>query len=119
MDDPSKYPSVHTYDECAFQIYNDTKLTGHPGKTYSYNSVHLQLAGSIALAATNTTSIQDVIDKYLMKPYNLTDTACAYPTPDIPQLAICMQTVGSDYAKFLQAQLTSSVLPVSGCGDWH
>ena len=63
MDSPSKYPDIKTYDECSQSIYELTKLHGQPGNHYTYNSVHLQLAGSVALAAMNTTNIQDVVQK--------------------------------------------------------
>lgn len=109
MDDPSKYPSLKTYDDCAREIYTDTNLTGLPGHTYTYNSVHLQLAGSIAIAASKL-SIQEIFQKYLQEPYGMHSTTCEVPTKDIPQLAICLETVGKDYGKFLEAQLTHSVL---------
>lgn len=112
MDDPSQYPNITTYDECAQSIYSNTNLSGTPGSTYTYNSVHLQLAGSIALAASNSTSIQRIIDKYLIKAYGFKSTTCEIPTRDMPQLAICLDTVARDYAKFLHAQLAASVVPV-------
>jgi CubicO group peptidase (beta-lactamase class C family) len=111
MDDPSQYPNITTYDECAQSIYSNTNLSGTPGSTYTYNSVHLQLAGSIALAASNSTSIQHIIDKYLIKAYGFESTTCEIPTRDMPQLAICLDTVARDYAKFLHAQLAASVVP--------
>jgi len=111
MDDPAAYPTIKTYDECSQSIYELTNLTGTPGSHYAYNSVHLQLAGSVALAAMNTSDIQDVISKYLLEPYNMTSTTCANPTAERPELAICMKTVGNDYAKFLGSTLSYSVLP--------
>ena len=112
MDDPSKFPDIKTYDDCARQVYENTKLSGRPGHTYTYNSVHLQLAGAVALAAAGETSIQTIVKKYLLDPYGMTSTTCANPTAEIPQIAVCMETVGADYGRFLQAQLSHSVLPV-------
>jgi hypothetical protein len=40
------------YDDCAQQVYLATNLSGTPGKSYTYNSVHLQLAGAVAMAAS-------------------------------------------------------------------
>lgn len=40
------------YDGCAQQVYLATNLSGTPGKTYTYNSVHLQLAGAVAMSAS-------------------------------------------------------------------
>ena len=111
MDKPSAYPELSTYDLCAESIYNNTKLTGKPGLTYTYNSVHLQLAGAMALAATGETDIQKIVSKYLFEPYEMTSTTCAEPTATIPQLAICLETVGNDYANFLDATFNHKVLP--------
>ena len=67
MDNATNYPGV-TFDSCAQMIYKNTSLHGTPGKTFSYNSVHLQLAGAVATHAANMT-IQQVVSKYLLDPY--------------------------------------------------
>merc|ERR1719183_283448 len=38
--------------DCAQSIYENVKLIGTPGKVYSYNSNHLQLAAAVAMAAS-------------------------------------------------------------------
>lgn len=45
MDNATNYPGV-TFDSCAQMIYKNTSLHGTPGKTFSYNSVHLQHSNS-------------------------------------------------------------------------
>lgn len=69
MDNSTLYPGA-TYDSCARMIYDNTTLSGTPGSTFSYNSVHLQLAGAIATHASGLT-IQEVITKYLITPYGM------------------------------------------------
>ena len=108
MDNATNYPGV-TFDSCAQMIYENTTLHGTPGKTFSYNSVHLQLAGAVATHAANMT-IQQVVSKYLLGPYQMNNTYCNEPTAEIPQLAVCLNTTGRDYASFLHKTLTKSVL---------
>lgn len=96
------------FDDCARQIYNSTNMTGAPGETWSYNSVHLQLMGAVAVHASKL-SIQQVVRKYLFEPYNLNETTCDYGDKN-PQLAVCLQTTAADYSKFLQSTLSASVL---------
>jgi CubicO group peptidase (beta-lactamase class C family) len=40
------------FNGCAHEVYLATNLSGTPGKTYTYNSVHLQLAGAVAMSAS-------------------------------------------------------------------
>jgi hypothetical protein len=133
MDNATNYPGV-TYDSCAQMLFKNTTLHGTPGKTFSYNSVHLQLAGAVATHAANMT-IQEVISKYvlveyfecimtglstyftaiitnryLLDPYEMNNTYCNEPSLEIPELAICLNTTGRDYASFLHKTLTKSVL---------
>lgn len=76
-------------------------MSGIPGKTYSYNSYHLQLAGAMVMHATGL-GIHAVLDRYLWKAYSMVDTTCAGSNP---QLAVCMTTTGRDYANFLSGVL--------------
>jgi len=102
------YTSPLGFDGCAKQIYASTNLSGTPGLSWAYNSVHLQMAGAVAIHASKL-DIQSVVKKYLFDPYGMNRTTCGNGLPN-PQLAVCLQTTGSDYQKFLQAQLTNSVL---------
>ena len=86
------------YYPCAEEVYRTTKLNGLPGQTYTYNSIHLQLAGAVAMAASGL-RIQEVISKYLLEPYGMVDSSCALPTRSNPQLAVCLETTGLDYGE--------------------
>lgn len=93
---------------CAEHIYRKTNMTGLPGETWTYNSVHLQLAGAVAVHASGL-DIQAVIKKYLFDAYDMKDTTCFDGAPN-PCLAVCLQTTGADYQNFLYKTLTASVL---------
>ena len=96
---------------CAQQIYGALNLTGSPGKTFAYNSIHLQLMGVVAHYATKgQLGIQEIFHKYYVVPYGMNETTCGDPGDTNPEIAVCLQTTGYDYQKFLQAQLTYSVL---------
>jgi len=97
------------YIKCTQQLYNNFNLTGNPGNTFAYNSLHLQLMGAIAHYATKGMDIQDIFQKYYIKPYGMTSTTCGNGDSN-PEMAVCLQTTGADYQKFLHAQLTASVL---------
>ena len=101
--------SMYDYEQCAKEIYSNLNLTGSPGNTFAYNSIHLQLMGAIALHATKLKSVQDIFQKYYVIPYGMNETSCGGGDPN-PELAVCLLTTQRDYAKFLHAQLTGSVL---------
>ena len=68
------------YMACAREIYHQTNLSGTPGIDFSYNSIHLQLAGAIAISVTGL-DIQGVLKKYLFDAYSMGETSCALPSP--------------------------------------
>jgi len=83
--------------ECAKSIYNHVKLIGKPGSVYSYNSNHLQIAAAVSVAAAKM-NIKQVIQKYLLTPYNMTKSYYAGQCPDFGG---SLMTTGADYEKFL------------------
>jgi len=62
----------------------------------------------MATAASNLT-IQEVLTKYLYKPYGMIETNCEGNSSN-PALAICFETTGSDYQNFLAGVLSYKVL---------
>ena len=56
------------YIACTKLIYQNLNLTGNPGRTFAYNSLHLQLMGAIAHYATKGLSIQAIFQKYYVTP---------------------------------------------------
>mmetsp|Transcript_56313 Transcript_56313/g.119856 ORF Transcript_56313/g.119856 Transcript_56313/m.119856 type:complete len:457 (-) Transcript_56313:342-1712(-) len=92
---------------CAKSIYNNVQLIGKPGQVYSYNSNHLQLAAAVSLAVTGLKDIHAVVDKYLVKPYGMTDS---YYQGRCPDFGASLMTTGADYQKFLFGVLSYKVL---------
>ena len=74
------------YMACAREIYYQTNLSGTPGVDFSYNSIHLQLAGAIAISVTGL-DIQGVLKKYLFDAYDMGETSCALPSPQVTWMA--------------------------------
>merc|ERR1712196_735134 len=58
---------------------------------------------------TGITDVQLLIKKYFLDAYGMNETTCGGGDPN-PCLAVCLQTTGYDYSKFLLAQLGNTVL---------
>ena len=93
---------------CAQSIYNTVKLNGVPGKTYAYNSYHLQLAAAVAVAASGK-PIQHIVKDFFAA-YGMSESS--YPGR-CPEFAGGLITTGSDYEKFLRGVLAYDPLPKS------
>lgn len=102
--------SNHSYpdfDGCARIVYDaiggpgGRNMTGEPGTVFCYNSYQLQLAAAMVIRASGL-QIQQLLDKYLFKAYNMANTFCNGTNPE---LAVCMITTGRDYANFLSGVL--------------
>jgi len=91
---------------CAKSVYETVKLIGTPGKVYSYNSNHLNIAAAVAVSATGL-AIHDVIKKYLIRPYGMHDSFYYGKCPDFGG---SLMTTGHDYERFLHGLLTYKVL---------
>lgn len=83
--------------ECAKSIYTNVSLIGTPGKVWSYNSNHLQIAAAVAVAASGL-DIHAVIKKYLLVPNGMDNSFYFGKCPD---MAVDLMTTGEDYEKFL------------------
>ena len=92
--------------QCAQSIYKTVKLNGVPGKTYAYNSYHLQLAAAVAVAASGK-PIQSIV-KHFFSAYGMTESS--YPGA-CPEFAGGLITTGTDYEKFLRGVLSYDPLP--------
>jgi CubicO group peptidase (beta-lactamase class C family) len=67
--------STANYEKCAQEIYNQFNLTGSPGETFGYNSLHLNLMGAIATHASGL-GVQAIFQKYYVEPYGMNETTC-------------------------------------------
>jgi CubicO group peptidase (beta-lactamase class C family) len=92
---------------CATWIYENVKLIGTPGQVYSYNSNHLQIAAAVSVAASGL-HIQQVIEKYLIKPYGMANSS--YPG-NCPDFGASLVTTATDYELFMRGLLGYTTLP--------
>jgi len=92
--------------ECARSIYESVQLIGTPGQVYSYNSNHLQIAASVAVAVTGL-GIHEYARKYLFEPYGMRSSFYSGKCPDFGG---SLMTTGADYEKFLHGLLSYKVL---------
>ena len=108
------------YVDCAEQMYiNETKLSldHHPNMTWSYLSIHLQMAGAMALKAAEAHepdarhTMQTLLRKYLYTPFGLEHTT--YQPFYFPAMAVGAQTPGNDIHTVLQKVLNYEVIPKS------
>ena len=108
------------YVECAEQMYkNETKdgLVHHPNMTWSYLSVHLQMAGAMAIEAAEKHepgaghTIQSLLEKYLYKPFGMEHTK--YEPYYFPAMAVGCHAPGNDIHTLLQKVLNYEVIPKS------
>lgn len=95
--------------ECAESIYKNVKLIGKPGQVYSYNSNHLMLAAAVSMSASGL-SIDEIIRKYLVLPFNMQNSYYAGKCPDFGGSLI---TTGDDYENFLSGLLNYKALSKS------
>ena len=65
-----------SYLACARSLYATSAWAGPAGEVYSYNSLHLELAGAVALYASGREDIQEILQKYLFEPYAMAHTTC-------------------------------------------
>lgn len=95
--------------KCAKSIYSNVELIGTPGKVYSYNSNHLQIAAAVAVSATGL-DIEEVVKKYLLVPYGMKSSHYSGKCPDFGGSLI---TTGADYEKFMAGLLSYKTLKKS------
>lgn len=100
--------SSYTSESCAREIYEQAPFEFEPGTTWAYNSFHLQVAGAMAAAAAKS-SVQEVLQKYLVDRLNLTGTF--WMGDSNPVLAASMITTGDDYDKILRSYLAYELVP--------
>ena len=110
--DPAFVPKCSTYLDCAEKLYHAAQKGKHhsePGTTWSYLSIHLQLAGAVAVAASGR-DIQSLFAAHLYAPFNMTRTDWSGGAA-VPQMATGITTVGADFEHLLTGLLSYSGLP--------
>jgi len=107
-EDPLQLPCFKGYLDCAEKLYKAAKKHEEPGKTWAYISIHLQLAGAMAVAASGT-DIQSLFEKYLYRPFNMTKTD--WSPHKVPQMATGITTTGVDFENLLQRLVAYEALP--------
>ncbi len=102
-------PAPRRFLTCAESLYNNSGTYSHePGTHWAYLTVHLQLAGAMAVAASGM-EIDKLFEKYLYKPFNMSSTTWS-PLKN-PTMAAGITTTADDFEQLLQRLLTYEVLP--------
>lgn len=123
-----QYNPFANFLKCAETLYNSAKISSPPGQTWSYISIHLQLAAAMAVSASGLTP-QRILQRYLYQPLGMNGTSW-FPKKN-PMMAAGIITTGADFEKMLRKMLTYEFLgqkvlsemeqdwsaPVSPCGD--
>jgi len=96
------------YLECVEIMYNTVEHVCQPGVEicYDYNSVHLQIAGGMAMMATNKTFAQ--LSQEMFDSVGMSDTF--WNNPEHPSLAGGIRSTVVDYEKFLIAYTDGHLL---------
>ena len=108
----SEAPCIHpsssrdyTPEDCARAIYANSRLwSARPGVVWSYNNLHLQVAGAMAARAANLT-VGEMLEHHLIRKLGLLSTSWRDMDTN-PPLAGGMISSGNDYEKVLQAVLS-------------
>lgn len=123
-----QYNPFANFLKCAETLYKSAKISSPPGKTWSYISIHLQLAAAMAVSASGLAP--DVIfQRYVYQPLGMNGTSW-FPKKN-PMMAAGIVTTGADFEKMLNKMLSYEFLgqkvlsemeedwsaPVSPCGD--
>eukprot|EP00750_Incisomonas_marina_P032142 INCI8908.1.p1 GENE.INCI8908.1~~INCI8908.1.p1 ORF type:complete len:477 (+),score=103.92 INCI8908.1:120-1550(+) len=95
--------TITDYTECAQATYNQTTKYTYPRRGWAYNACQIQFAGAIAVAASGGKHIQELIQQYLYKPYNMTHTN--YFPYNTPLMAVGINITGTDVEQFMQGML--------------
>jgi hypothetical protein len=102
------YKCSHSdYLECAEAAYKESTKFTAPRKEFKYLSCHLQFAGAMAVASTGM-HIQELFQKYLYSPFNMTMTS--WSPRDYPSMAGGIRTVGKDFENYLHGMLTYNAI---------
>ena len=104
-------PAPRRFLTCAESLYNNSGTYSHePGTHWAYLTVHLQLAGAMAVAASGM-EIDKLFEKYLYKPFNMSSTTWS-PLKN-PTMAAGITTTADDFEQLLQRLLTYEVCVLS------
>ncbi|EWM29584.1 Beta-lactamase/transpeptidase-like protein [Nannochloropsis gaditana] len=95
------------YLACVRELYETVELRWEPGTVWDYSSLHLKIAGGMAVAASGR-SIRELLEETLAE---LGMTNSYYDMGQNPELAGSLWTTGEDYNKFLESMYLHRVLP--------
>jgi len=95
---------------CTRQIYDKGPWTAEPNTTWSYHSLHLQVAGAMAAKAAKM-SVQAMLEKYVLHRVGMNHSFW-FGSPN-PQLAGSLISTGDDYERLMLSVLNYEILPKS------
>lgn len=96
---------------CVEQAYNlNVDIAPAPGTEFYYSSVHLQIAGLMAVEAANAASFHELFAAWQAKTGLFPEGDFDLPSRDNPRLAGGMHWTGTDYLGFLRAMYDGQLL---------
>eukprot|EP01065_Artemidia_motanka_P002441 TRINITY_DN11169_c0_g1_i1.p2 TRINITY_DN11169_c0_g1~~TRINITY_DN11169_c0_g1_i1.p2 ORF type:complete len:363 (+),score=144.24 TRINITY_DN11169_c0_g1_i1:66-1154(+) len=98
-----------SFMECAQHMYETLQCSHDPGTHFDYNSIHLQFAGAMAVAASGV-DMADIVEERVFKPAGMDSST--WPNRANPGLSGSLRTTPEDYDRFLHSYFTGKLLPL-------
>jgi len=98
----------YSSEGCARQIYNEAPFEAEPGTTWSYHSLHLQVAAAMVAKATGL-SLQSFLKEFALKPLGMQRSFWIGAAN--PHVAATLVSCGDDYDSLLRKYLAYEAVP--------
>lgn len=101
------------FADCVQKAYEANEAPAAPGTTFDYSSTHLQIAGLMAVRASNAASWSELFEAWQARTGLFPSGAFDLPSKANPRLAGGMHWTGAEYLGFLRAIYDGALLESS------